>query len=89
MVSIPYRLATNFKIVEPEDGQQFEFQFLIGWLQTKKLVLLRKITLEFQFLIGWLQTAIKNPGALRKKLFQFLIGWLQTIEVDYEVYTFT
>ena len=36
LVSIPYRLATNAKITKISDIV-FEFQFLIGWLQTKFL----------------------------------------------------
>ena len=77
-VSIPYRLATNLQGIDVTKYVD-EFQFLIGWLQTRKLTSVKSENIEFQFLIGWLQTHINvtlyKDGVA---VFQFLIGWLQT-----------
>ena len=77
-VSIPYRLATNEKNNYHRIGYCFEFQFLIGWLQTACWSGLSSVFSLFQFLIGWLQTSYSCSYAIAFTKFQFLIGWLQT-----------
>ena len=59
IVSIPYRLATNFCFYACRRLERFQFQFLIGWLQTFTYYLNLVLDGWFQFLIGWLQTC--NP----------------------------
>ena len=74
-LQVGYKQST---FVSPKTGK-LQFQFLIGWLQTKKKAgLYARLMLQFQFLIGWLQTTEIPIEDIEEFLFQFLIGWLQT-----------
>ena len=77
-VSIPHRLATNFCSTKYSPALS-GFQFLIGWLQTRKLFEKRdRFTESFNSSqVGYKQFIQKMRENIWWR-FQFLIGWLQT-----------
>ena len=86
-VSIPYRLATNRIRTGWVPFPCAQFQFLIGWLQTREACRLgtgrRLVSIPYR-----LATNSAGSILLSKVIeeFQFLIGWLQTMQLVHLFY---
>ena len=57
------------------------FQFLIGTIQTQRLLEKMEEQIEFQFLIGTIQTTAPAVRHRPQTEFQFLIGTIQTFQL--------
>ena len=84
-VSIPYRLATNLSGLPHQKQKNYQFQSLIGWLQTNFLkrvqVQLTKVSIPYRLATNIVCFTCIN---IIKSMFQSLIGWLQTWKKIYE-----